>query len=165
MLLIALVGSSLPVHAQDAVASKDEDVFRSTVRTTEPLTPDQEREALKVPPGFKVTLFASEPQIQKPLNMAFDADGRLWVTGSNEYPYPAKAGEGHDSVRILEDTDGDGTTDKVTVFADNLNIPIGLYPYRDGVIVFSIPNILFLRDTDGDGKADSEEILYGPFDT
>ena len=89
----------------------------------------------------------------------------MWVTGSNEYPYPAKAGEGHDSVRILEDTDGDGTADKVTVFADNLNIPIGLYPYRDGVIVFSIPNILFLRDTDGDGKADSEEILYGPFDT
>ena len=154
-----------PVYAQKAKAATDEDVFRSTVRPTEALTPEQELEKLKVPGGFKVTLFASEPQLQKPLNMAFDADGRLWVTGSNEYPIPAKEGEGHDSVRILEDTNGDGTADKVTVFADNLNIPIGLYPYKDGVVVFSIPNILFLRDTDGDGKADTQEVLYGPFDT
>ncbi|MCA9047175.1 MAG: c-type cytochrome, partial [Planctomycetaceae bacterium] len=143
----------------------DEDVFRSQVRSTEPLSPTEELQKLKVPDGFTVTLFAAEPQLQKPLNMAFDGDGRLWVTGSNHYPFPAEAGQGHDSIRVLKDTDGDGTADEVTVFADNLNIPIGLYPYRDGVIVFSIPNILLLRDTDGDGRADTEEVLYGPFDT
>ena len=164
-LLLATITLAPCVSAQDSGSATDDNVFRSTVRPTDPLTPQQELEMLKVPAGFKVTLFASEPQLQKPLNMAFDANGRLWVTGSNEYPHPAKEGEGHDSVRVLEDTTGDGTADKVTVFADNLNIPIGLYPYKDGVVVFSIPNILFLRDTDGDGKADSQEVLYGPFDT
>ncbi|MGB4738026.1 MAG: PVC-type heme-binding CxxCH protein [Fuerstiella sp.] len=163
VLVFLFVGFCVSAVAQDA--SADEDVFRSQVRTTEPLTPEQETAALKVPPGFKVTLFASEPQLQKPLNMAFDADGRLWVTGSNEYPYPAKEGAGRDSIRILEDTNSDGNADKVTVFADDLNIPIGLYPYKDGVVVFSIPNILFLRDTDADGKCDTREVLYGPFDT
>ncbi|OYP36591.1 PVC-type heme-binding CxxCH protein [Rhodopirellula sp. MGV] len=139
--------------------------FRSGVRTTEPRTPEQERETFVLPPGFEVELVASEPQIAKPMNLAFDHRNRLWVTSSNEYPYPAKDGEGHDTIKVLEDTTGDGQYDKVTTFADNLNIPIGLYPYGDGVICFSIPNILFLHDTDGDGKADQREVLYGPFDT
>ena len=65
----------------------------------------------------------------------------------------------------MEDHDGDGKADKVTVFADELNIPIGLIPYGDGVICFSIPNIWYLRDTDGDDRCDKREVLYGPFDT
>lgn len=142
-----------------------EDVFAAAVRTTEPLSPAEELTQLTVPDGFEITLFASEPQLQKPLNMAFDADGRLWVSGSNEYPYPAKDGAGRDSIRILKDTTGDGQADSVTVFADNLNIPMGLYPYKDGVIAFSIPNIVFLRDTNNDGTADKQEVLFGPFDT
>ncbi|MFO0949531.1 MAG: HEAT repeat domain-containing protein, partial [Planctomycetota bacterium] len=52
--------------------------------------------------------------------------------------------------------------DKVTLFADDLNIPIGLLPYKKGVIAFSIPYIYFLEDTDGDDRADKREILYGP---
>ncbi|MEZ6060827.1 MAG: c-type cytochrome [Planctomycetaceae bacterium] len=148
-----------------ATADGQDDVFQSTIRPTDALTPADELKTLTVPEGFSVSLFASEPQIQKPLNMAFDAAGRLWVTMSTHYPFPAKAGEGHDSIRILEDTTGDGFADKVTVFADDLNIPIGVLPYGDGAIVFSIPDILFLRDTDGDGKADTRKKLYGPFDT
>lgn len=165
--MIRLVFSCLlltPV-AVAQVESPPADLFRSQVRDTKPLTAEEERLKLNVPAGFEITLFASEPQIQKPLNMAFDADGKLWVTGSNEYPYPASDDEGKDSIRVLEDTNGDGAADKVTVFADDLNIPIGIYPYRDGAVVFSIPNILFLRDTDGDGKADKREVLFGPFDT
>lgn len=163
-LVILLPCATKAAMAQQAQV-ESEDVFKAAVRTTKPLTPQQELATFQVPDGFEVSLFASEPRIQKPLNMAFDADGRLWLTCSTEYPYPVKDGEGQDSIRILEDTNGDGVADTVTVFADDLNIPMGLYPYRDGVVVFSIPNILFLRDTDGDGKADSREVLYGPFDT
>ena len=153
---LAATGAAL-LHAEDP--------FRSHIRPTEPLSPDQEQAGFRLPPGFQARLFASEPDIQKPLNMAFDADGRLWLTCTVDYPLPDPNGNGHDSVRILEDTDGDGAADRVSVFADGLNIPIGLYPYQDGVIVFSIPDILFLRDTDGDGRADRREHLYGPFDT
>src|SRR6478672_347884 len=59
------------------------------VRETEPLTAEQERAALHVPPGFEVQIFASEPMINKPINMAFDARGRLWVSSTVEYPYSA----------------------------------------------------------------------------
>jgi putative heme-binding domain-containing protein len=155
--------------AAAAVADIDGDSqrdFRSAVRDTEPLSPEEERSTFVLPEGFEAQLVAAEPDIAKPMNMAFDLQGRLWVTDSVEYPYPAPADrEGRDSIKILEDTDGDGRADKITTFADKLNIPIGLYPYGDGVICFSIPNIYYLRDTDGDGRADQREILYGPFDT
>lgn len=145
-------------------AASADDPFAAAVRPTEPLTPEEEEKSFHLPPGFRMRLFAAEPEIQKPMNLAFDGRGRLWVSGSTEYPYAAPADRpAKDSIRILEDTDKDGRVDKVTVFADGLNIPIGLYPYRDGVIAFTIPNIVHLRDTDGDGRADKEEVLYGPF--
>ena len=138
-------------------------LFSSHVRETGPKTPAEELASFTLPEGFQVELFASEPQINKPLNIAFDTRGRLWVSNTLEYPYPVGLEEkGRDSIRILEDTDADGRADKVTVFADGLNIPMGLYPYGDGVVCFSIPNIWYLRDTDGDGRADRRQKLYGP---
>ncbi|QDU78832.1 Membrane bound L-sorbosone dehydrogenase [Polystyrenella longa] len=158
VLLLTLACSLIAVesHAQD-------DPFATQVRPTPKLTPAEEQQKLSVPDGFEIQLFAADPQISKPLNMAFDKDGRLWITDTLEYPFPVKEGEaGRDSIKILEDTDGDGTADKITTFVDGLNIPMGLIPYKDGVIAFSIPNIWFFRDTDGDGKADQREKLYGP---
>ncbi|QDV45982.1 FG-GAP repeat protein [Stieleria neptunia] len=140
------------------------DEFKNAVRTTEPLTPEEEQQTFVLPAGFKAQLVAAEPEIAKPMNMAFDAKGRLWVSSSVEYPFPAAEGKGRDTIKILDDTDGDGRADKITTFADGLNIPIGLYPYRDGVICYSIPNIWLLRDTDGDDRCDTREVLYGPFD-
>ena len=139
------------------------DLFTSHVRTTEALTARQELASFSLPAGFEIQLVASEPDIDKPLNMAFDARGRLWVTTTLEYPYAAPLDRpGRDSIRVLEDTTGDGKADKIITFAEGLNIPIGLYPYQDGVICYSIPNIWFLRDTDGDGQCDRREKLYGP---
>jgi putative heme-binding domain-containing protein len=136
------------------------------VRPTEARTPEQERQGFHLPAGFVIELVAAEPQISKPLNMAFDARGRLWVTDTLEYPYQVAPGQpARDTLRILEDSDGDGQFDRSTTFADNLNIPIGILPYGDGAICFSIPNIWYLRDTDGDGKCDVREKLIGPFDT
>src|SRR6478735_646342 len=63
--------------------------FSENIRSTDARTPEQELAGLKVPPGFEVTLFASEPNIDKPINLAFDAKGRLWVTSSFEYPFPS----------------------------------------------------------------------------
>jgi len=148
------------------------------VRETEALTPEQERTGLHVPPGFTVQLFASEPMINKPINMAFDARGRLWVSSTVEYPYAAdksrwsdekgtRVKDSRDAIKILADTDGDGKADKVTDFADGLNIPTGVLPWhkpehKAGCIAWSIPNIWYFADTDGDDKADHREILFGP---
>src|SRR3954465_7441228 len=54
-----------------------------------PLTPEQERAQFHLPPGFEIQIVAAEPEIQKPINLNFDAAGRLWVTGSEMYPWPA----------------------------------------------------------------------------
>jgi putative heme-binding domain-containing protein len=143
-----------------------EDPFALGVRTTEPVTAAEQQKSFQLPEGFRIQLVAGEPQIAKPMNLAFDGRGRLWVSSSEEYPFAAAAdATPRDSIRILEDTNGDALADKVTVFADKLNIPIGLLPWQDGVICFSIPNIWLLRDTDGDNVCDHREVLYGPFDT
>jgi hypothetical protein len=92
-------------------------------------SPADEGKALHVPPGFEIQLVASEPDINKPLNLAFDDRGRLWVTSTVEYPYPAKEGtRPRDSVKILSDFQPDGRAKKIETFADELNIPIGLLP-------------------------------------
>jgi putative heme-binding domain-containing protein len=150
--------ASGPCAAQD-------DPFAAGVRTTPWLKPEDEQKAFKLPPGFEINLVAAEPEIQKPLNMAFDERGRIWLTCTVEYPYAAPLDRpGRDSIRVLEDTDGDGRYEKVTVFADGLNIPIGIYPYKGGCIAWSIPNIWHFEDTDGDGRCDKRTVLYGPFD-
>src|SRR5262249_39391396 len=115
--------------------------------------------------GFEIQLFASEPQIAKPINLAFDSAGRLFVTDTLEYPYPAKDGaKPRDTVKILVDKDHHGRADEVSTFVDGLNIPLGVLPIPKGVIVYSIPSIKRCLDTDGDGRADTRETLYEKFE-
>lgn len=141
------------VGADEPATSSE--IYGQGVRETVWRTPADEQAGFHLPPGFKIELFACEPQIDKPLNMAWDARGRLWVTNSREYPYPAKHdAQPRDSLTILEDTDGDGRADKTTKFADGLNIPIGVLPVTQGAICFSIPNLWLLRDIDGDDRVD-----------
>jgi putative heme-binding domain-containing protein len=141
-------------------------IYGQTIRETEARTPSEELAGFHVPAGFRVELVASEPTIAKPMNLAFDARGRLWVTQSTHYPYPAASdAKGLDAVVVLEDGDRDGQFEASRVFADQLNIPIGVLPYGDGALCFSIPNILYLRDTDGDGRCDRRDVVLGPFDT
>jgi putative heme-binding domain-containing protein len=137
--------------------------FEENLRTTEFRKPEEERAGFKLPPGFEITLFASEPDISKPINMEFDDKGRLWVTQSSEYPLAAPPYKGQDRITILEDTDGDGKADKITPFAENLNIPIAILPVSDGAIGYSIPNVYHFIDKDGDGKMDEKKLLLGPF--
>src|SRR5438046_2523145 len=98
------------------------DPFADIIRSTEPLIPDQERRAFHLPPGFEIQLVASEPEIGKPMNMAFDAQGRLWITQSREYPYAAPLDKpGRDMIKVLSDFNEQGRAHKITTFAEGLN--------------------------------------------
>jgi putative heme-binding domain-containing protein len=112
---------------------------------------------MTVATGMKVNLFASEkqfPELAKPVQMAFDGRGRLWVAVWPSYPHWKPKEEMNDKILVFEDTRGDGKADKCTVFADHLHCPTGFAFYNGGVLVAQAPGVLFLKDTRGTGKAD-----------
>jgi putative heme-binding domain-containing protein len=118
--------------------------------------------------GLKVSLFADEkmfPDLAKPVQMAWDAKGRLWVAVWPSYPHWKPTEPYNDKLLIFEDTDGDGKADKVTTFADGLQNPTGFEFYNGGVIVAQAPDLMFLKDTDGDDKADVRERIVHGLDT
>jgi putative heme-binding domain-containing protein len=121
-------------------------------------TPEQEIAAMKVPEGFQVKLFASErefPELANPVQLNFDARGRLWVSCMPTYPQwrPGEPRPG-DRLLIFEDTNHDGRADRVKVFYDKLVCPTGFEFWNGGVLVVDEPRILFLKDTNGDDQAD-----------
>ncbi|QDU95320.1 DUF7133 domain-containing protein [Lignipirellula cremea] len=150
------------------------------VAPTDAIPAEEQQPKFHLPPGFEIQCVLSEPEIGQPMNLNFDARGRLWVTHSIEYPYPA-AGEGveprperfaggdgnapRDRLTIVESLAANGKAERITHFASGLNIPIGQTPLGDGseAIVYSIPSIFHVRDTNGDGQADQKETLYAGF--
>jgi putative membrane-bound dehydrogenase-like protein len=135
---------------------------------------------LKPAPGLEATLWAAEPMLVNPTNMDIDSRGRVWVAeglnyrlsrgGNRRFPRIEEA----DKIKILEDTDGDGKADKVTVFADRIfPVPMGIaveeHHDRDGkytgcrVFVGNSPDLLVLEDSDGDDKADKRYPLLTGF--
>ncbi len=132
------------------------------------LSPKAEYAAFKIDPRFEVNLFASEeqfPEIANPIQIRFDARGRLWVSCSSAYPHLYPGQEPRDRLVILEDTDGDGRADKSTVFADHLHVPLSFELGDGGVYVSEQPHLTFLKDTDGDGRADFRRELFTGFGT
>jgi putative heme-binding domain-containing protein len=136
------------------------------VAPTDPLPAEEQLKQFHLPAGFKIELIAAEPVCRKPMNLKFDAAGRLYFTQSIEYPWPVEDGKvGRDTIQVMIDTNDDGVPDKAQTFADGLNIPIGITPLHGGVLAYSIPNIYFFPDRDGDLKADSREAYYQKWDT
>ena len=133
------------------------------IAPTEALTPDEEMKHFHLPPGFEIQLIVADPEIGQPTNINFDSAGRLWINSTLEYPYPSKDEKPRDATRYMTDTDGDGVPDKIHVYAEGLNIPMGVAKVKKGVLGFSIPNIYLFEDTDGDGKSDKREIAYSEF--
>ena len=123
---------------------------------------------LKVPPGYKIELFASEetfPDLAKPMQMSFDGKGRLWVAVMPSYPhYKPGDAKPNDKLLILEDTNNDGKADKQTVFADGLHLPLGFEITHEGVFISQGTNLKLYTDTNGDDRADKSEIILSGYD-
>ena len=132
------------------------------------LSPDEAKQKFKLPEGYEVKLFASEkefPDLKNPVQFAFDAKGRLWVTTMPTYPHYLPGSPPNDKILILEDSDGDGKADKQTVFADKLYLPTGIELGDGGAYVAQQPNLMFLKDTNGDDVADQRQIVLMGFDS
>jgi putative membrane-bound dehydrogenase-like protein len=121
-------------------------------------------DAFSLHPALEIELFVAEPDVVDPVALTFDADGRLYVVEMRDYP----EGVGPDrrpggTVRLLEDTTGDGRIDRATLFAEDLSFPTSIAPWRGGVLVTAPPDILFLKDTTGDGRADVRRVVLTGF--
>ena len=127
--------------------------------------PQIQLDMFQVAEGYEVNLFASDPDVIKPIQMNWDAEGRLWVVSSTVYPHLKPGEKANDKILVLEDSDGDGKADQSTVFAEGLITPTGILPGDGGVYVANSTEILHLKDTDGDGKADAEEKILTGFGT
>ncbi len=140
------------------------------VKLQAPLDPEDSIRYTQVPADFELQLFAAEPDVVKPIYMAWDERGRAWVVEARDYPHGLlPEGEpGQSTIKICEDTDGDGRADKFTVFAEGLNLANALAFVDGGIIVAEARHMLFLKDTDGDDKADVREVIlpgWGTGDT
>ena len=125
-----------------------------------PYTPAQSMAMIRTEPGFRLELVASEPDVQSPVAMDIDEDGRIWVVEMPGYPLDVSP---TGRVRVLEDTNGDGRVDRSTLFADNLRLPSGVMRYKKGILVTSPPDLIYFEDVNGDGKADTREVVLTGF--
>jgi putative membrane-bound dehydrogenase-like protein len=115
-------------------------------------------------PALELSLFAKEPDVVDPVALTWDEEGNMYVVEMRDYPYgfgPERKPGG--TIRLLQDTDGDGKIDRVTLFATNLSFPTSIAAWNGGVLVTAPPDIVFLKDSDGDGTADVREVLLKGF--
>lgn len=121
----------------------------------EALSPEESLRRIELDGDYEVQLVACEPLVRDPVEVTWDAVGRMFVADMIDYPLGPPAGEAFLSrVQQLVDDDGDGRMDRAITFADSMDHVQGLLPYDGGLIATTRTEILFLKDTDDDGKAD-----------
>jgi len=144
------------------LCSVDRASFAQSPDTDAPLLPEEAAKRMVVPEGFRVSLFAGEPDVRQPIGFCIDDRGRLWV--AEAYNYPIHGTKPGDRILIFEDTDGDGKFDSRKVFYDQLNYVTGIEVGFGGAWVMSPPNFYFIPDRDGDDVPDSKpEVLLDGF--
>ena len=141
----------------DSLVSKDE---LATLRYPAggPTRPTESREKITIEKDFELDLVLAEPDVVKPISMAWDPKGRLWVAQTPQYPNRAATWQTkpYDSIVYFENG-------KKKVFYDQLDLVTSFVFYKDGVIAQHAGELVRLRDTDGDGAADTREPLFTGF--
>ena len=132
--------------------------LNSEKSTTTPMVPADVIKSAKLPPGFELSVFAAEPNVQNPIAMTTDERGRLWIAENYSWAGGGAGGfDGNqrDRIVVLEDTDGDGKHDKRTVFWDNARKLTSIEVGNGGVWAIALPNVLFFPDANRDDVPDS----------
>lgn len=129
-------------------------------------TAAEQAKTFQLPSGYKMELVLSEPEIKEPVVTVFDGDGRMFVAEMRTYMQDIDGTgqrEATSRISMHVDTNGDGTFDKHTVFADKLMLPRMILPLGKGQIVVNETDTLDLylyTDTDHDGVSDKKELWW-----
>ncbi|MCR9294103.1 MAG: c-type cytochrome [bacterium] len=126
--------------------------YNSEQEPGDPISPQEALQSLRLPDGFRATVFAAEPDIRNPIAACTDAAGRVWVAENFTYAERSQRFDLNlsDRIVVLEDVDGNGIADRQHVFADNLKVLTGITVGRGGVWAMCPPQLLFIPDEDGD---------------
>jgi len=152
-----LTGSGLVLSAAEPFAE-----VHNTEPSKEPLlSPQEALKRLRLPPGFQATLFAAEPDVRQPISMTFDAAGRMWIAENYTYAEQPLRFEKKllDRIIVLEDANGDGKSDKRTVFFDQLKGLSSVEVGFGGVYALAPPLLFFIPDADRDLKPDADPVV------
>lgn len=162
----ALVLLLLAIHFNSCKEQKAPAVDFATLSESEKRKPENALASMEVAEGLQLGLFASEPMLTNPTNMAIDAKGRVWICEGKNYRSFANPEISYDNkgdrILILEDTDGDGKADIQKVFyqGQDINAALGIVVLGNKVIVSDSPKVLVFTDDDGDDIPDSKEVLF-----
>ena len=129
-----------------------------------PLSAEESMKTFQFADNFKAEIYAAEPLVIDPVDLAFDEEGNAYVASMLD-AYKPDSTKGKDKILLLKDLDNDGRADTSIVFADNLREATSVLPWKGGLLVAAAPNIMYFKDTDGDGRADQKEILFTGFFT
>ena len=160
--LLATVLAGMLAGAAEPAAPAPPD-FAAELPRFAPVEPKDALATMKVQPGFRMELVASEPLIGSPVAICWDERGRMFVVEMRGYS--EHRDEKLSRIKLLTDTNDDGVYDEAKVFADGLLWPTAIICWDGGVFVGDAPDILYLKDTDGDGKADVRRQVYTGFGT
>jgi len=173
LLIVALfTGPALGSDAKSIMEAPSRNAVTGKLPSVPPTPPHEAAKTFRVLDGFRMDLLAAEPLVASPVAMTYDENGRAYVCEMRDYPYTDKArhkpGQENPTdqpigrIRMLEDSDGDGTFDKSTIYADGLSWPTGVACFQGGIFVAATPDIWYFKDTTGDGVADERrKVLTG----
>ncbi|MDB6023583.1 MAG: hypothetical protein JWQ04_3440, partial [Pedosphaera sp.] len=146
---LALALSSA-VRAADVVESNDADASK-------PIDAEAAIKQFKAPPGFKVELFAAEPQLMNPVSFCFDEKGRVFV--AETFRYKTSVFDIRDHMKMYYDdlacrTTGDRATMIKRYVGDDLS-----FMTKDSEVV------QLIEDRAGTGRADHAEVFANGFNS
>jgi len=161
---LACAGSFLAVLFSGGLKAADEfPALKNTEKAkTSPMAPDEVVKTAKLPPGFELTVFAAEPDVQNPIAITTDERGRLWVAENYSWAGGGAGGfdgKQRDRIVVLEDTDSDGKSDKRTVFWDSARKLTSIEVGFGGVWAICLPNLLFIPDANRDDVPDGPPVV------
>jgi mono/diheme cytochrome c family protein len=156
-----LVATLPPAGSETADFLKRPSVLRQS--------PADQQKLFLLPPGFKIEPVLADPDIQDPVAISFDGNGRMYVLEMRSYMRDVDGSNSREPISRIsrwESTKGDGVYDKHTVFLDKLVLPRLAHPLgKDSVLVIETDDYDLYKytDTNGDGVSDKKELFYAGF--